>query len=634
MLRSAGMTDQERALAAIVDTFVPGGDGLPSASALGVHLRLLAEVDALNRPALRSQLDLLLHAVEMPVVGLLLSGRAAPFSRLPHDEREAWLRRLANSPIPLLRTAFQDLKRLTLLLAYGLEASPYRALTGFTPPPPDPAATTAIRARTPAAGEVIEADVCVIGSGAGGSVVAAELASAGRRVVILEAARNVSEARFGGPELEGLADLFLDRGLTATEDRWIAIRAGRAVGGGTVVNWSSSLRLPGEVREEWRGAGIGDELDEHYAAVEAAMDVDEDESSRNGPNSVLERGLEALGLSVRTIPRNVRDCGDCGPCAVGCRRGAKQSALRTFLATACGHGAEILDACEARRLLVTDGKVQGVVAAVPGGEITVRAPLVALAGGSLRSPAVLLRSGIASDQAGRNLLIHPVAAVAGIHEEATNPWAGVPQSVMSDAFANVDGAYGFRLEASPAHPGLIASGLPWQTAGQHLHGMSEIAHIAPLLAIVRDRTPGRVDLLRDGTVRIRYGVGGPERALLRRGMVELARIQRAAGARRILTLHTPLLEMAEGGSFDAFTAEIERRAVAPNRILLFSAHQMASCRIGADRRTSVADPDGRVWGVRGLYITDASAFPSASGVNPMLTVMALARRTAERMANA
>jgi choline dehydrogenase-like flavoprotein len=161
--------------------------------------------------------------------------------------------------------------------------------------------------------------------------------------------------------------------------------------------------------------------------------------------------------------------------------------------------------------------------------------------------------------------------------------------------------------------------------------MAEMGRTAPLLAIVRDRTPGRVDLFRDGTVRIRYGVGQPERELLKRGMVELARIQRAAGARRILTLHTPLLEMAEGGSFDAFTAEISRREIAPNRILLFSAHQMSSCRIGTDPRTSVADPDGQVWGVRGLYITDASAFPSASGVNPMLTTMALARRTALRM---
>jgi choline dehydrogenase-like flavoprotein len=625
------MVDRVRALAAIVDTFVPGGDGLPSGSELGLHRRLVDEVDALARPSLRGQLDLLLGAIEQPIVNLLLAGRPRAFSRLSHPAREAYLRRFANSPIPLKRTAFQDLKRLTLLLAYGIESSPYRALTGYAAPVSEAAAANSVRVRTPRPGEVIDADACVIGSGAGGSTAAAVLAAAGRRVVILEAAGWLSEDRFGGAELDGLADLFLDRGLTATDDRWIAIRAGSAVGGGTVVNWSSSLRMPPPVRDEWRRSGIGDELDAHYDAVESACHVGVGESDRNGPNAILERGLTELGLPVTVIPRNVRDCGACGPCAVGCRIGAKQSALRTFLADASRDGAEVLERSAAQAVSVAGGRVTGVTAAVPGGTITVRAPLVALAGGSLRSPAILQRSGIAEGTAGRGLLIHPVTAVGGWYREAVEAWTGVPQSIMSDAFASLEGDQGFRVEASPAHPGLIASGFSWHSARQHRDEMARAAHVAPLLGIVRDRTPGRVDLDRDGAVRIRYPVGRTERELLRRAMVELARIHRAAGADRIETLHTPLLAGDAGPGFDRLVAEIERRPVAPNRVLLFSAHQMSSCRIGMDRRSSVADPDGRVWDVRGLHVTDASAFPSASGVNPMLTVMALARRTAERM---
>ncbi len=626
------MADLDRALAAIVDTFVPGGDGLPSGSELGIPARLRAEVEALGRPTLRRQLDLLLRAVDNPAAALVLAGRPAAFSRRSQVDREAYLRRLAVSPIPLKRTAFQDLKRLTMLLAYGLESSPYRALTGFRATPPDDPVPTSVVPRTPRPGETIEADACVVGSGAGGSVAAAVLAAAGLRVVVLERARHVAEDRFGGPELEGLADLFLDRGLSATDDRWIAIRAGSAVGGGTVINWSSSLRAPDVVREEWAAAGIGPELDDHYEAIEAAMGVTTDESHRNGPNALLERGLEALDLPAQTIPRNVAGCGECGPCAVGCRRGAKRSALRTFLADAGRDGAEVLDATDVRRILVRDDRVEGVEASVPGGTITVRTPRVALAGGSILSPAVLLRSGIARSTAGRNLLIHPVAAVVGIYEEPVDPWSGVPQSVMSDAFATVDDRWGFRLEAAPTHPGLIASGHPWWSAAQHREGMAEASRLAPFLAIVRDRMPGRVDLHRDGAVRIRYAVGRPERALLTRSMVELARIHRAAGARGIKTLHTPPLDWrAEGGAFDAYAAEIGRRGVSPNRVLLFTAHQMGSCRIGTDRRASVADPDGQAWDVRGLWITDASAFPTASGVNPMLSIMALARRTAQRM---
>ena len=627
-------------LAAIVDTFAPGEPpgvdpavpgGLPSASALGIHERLLAEVEALGRPDLVLQLRLLLRAVENPILNLGLVGRPVRFSRLPLAEREAFLRRLGTSPVPLTRTGFQDLKRLTLILLYGIESSPYRALTGVTAPAPDVPDASGLDVRTPRPGEIVEADACVIGSGAGGGVAAAVLAASGKRVVVLERAANVTERDFGGPELAGLEKLFLDRGLAATSDRWLSIRAGNAVGGGTVVNWSSSLRLPDAIREEWRAAGV-DDLDRHYDAVEARLGVTSGESARNGPNAALERGLAALGLPSVTIPRNVRGCTDCGPCAVGCRSGAKQSVLRTYLADACAAGASILDRTEARRILVRDGRVEGVVASVPGGEITVRAPLVALAGGSILSPAVLLRSGIATGTAGRSLLLHPVTAVLGHYDDAIHPWSGVPQSVMSDAFAEVDGTHGFRIEAAPMHPGIIASGYPWWSDAQHRAGLADASRCAAFLGIVKDRTPGRIGVGRDGSVRIQYGVGDPERRLLLRATVELARIHHAAGARRIVTLHTLPLSFGRGASIDAFAAAIERRGIVPNRILLFTAHQLASCRIGTSAKDSTADPDGKVRGVDGLYVTDASAFPTASGVNPMLSVMALARRTAERMA--
>jgi choline dehydrogenase-like flavoprotein len=631
------MSASERTLAAIVDTFVPAADGLPAASELGVHRRLLEEVDALGRPALRRQLDLLVAALGSPAGTIALGGRPRRprrFAALDHATREAYLRGLAASQIALKRTAFQDLKRLTLLLAYGLEDSPWRARTGFVPPVPDSPSPSRVTVRTPRAGEVLDADVVVIGSGPGGGVTAAMLAAAGRRVLVLERAAMVAEDRFGGPELAGLGALFLDRGLAATSDRWISIRAGSAVGGGSVVNWASSLRAPDAVREEWRAAGVGDDLDEHYAAIEADLNVNDGESHRNGPNDRLAAGLDALGLPWRVIPRNVRDCGDCGPCAVGCRRGAKQSTLRRSLAAACADGAEVLDRTEVVRVTVEGGRATGVVARVPGGELTVRAPMVALAGGSILSPAVLQRSGIAAGIAGRTLHIHPVVAVAGIYDEPVAPWAGVPQSVMSEAYAEVAGAWGFRLEAAPTHPGLIASGLPWWDAAGHRATMARCDRIAAFLAIVRDRSTGRVDAARDGSVTVRYAPGAQERELLRLAALELARVHRAAGVARIVPLVTPPLDWHRGEAFEPYLETLRARPVASNRVLLFTAHQMSSCCIGLDPRTSVADPDGRVHGLRGLWVTDSSAMPTASGVNPMLSLMALAHRTATRMAAA
>jgi choline dehydrogenase-like flavoprotein len=620
------------ALAAIVDTFVPAAEGNPSASELGIHRRVLEEVGALGRPSLEQQLSLLLWAIESRLVNLAITGRPVRFSKLDHPDREAYLRRLADSPIALKRTAFQDLKRLTLLLVYGIEDSPWRARTGYRAPAADAPDLSRIAVRTPEPGETVEADAVVIGSGAGGGVAAAVLAAAGKRVIVLERAAMVTEDRFGGPELDGLGNLFLDRGLAATTDRWISIRAGSAVGGGTVVNWSSSLRAPGYVRDEWRAAGIGDDLDDHYAVVESDLGVNSDESRLNGPNARLRAGLESLGLPVHVIPRNVKGCGDCGPCAVGCRRGAKQSVLRTYLASACANGAVVLDRSEGRRILVENGRAAGVVANVPGGAITVRAPLVALAGGSILSPAVLLRSGIATHTAGRGLHVHPVAAIGAVYPDSLEPWSGVPQGVLSDAFAEIDGNWGFRMEAAPTHPGLIASGFPWWNSADHRELMTHCDRTAAFIAIVRDRSTGRVQVARDGGVNVTYSPGAAERELLRRGSLELARVHRAAGARRIIPLVTPPLEWRESDDFETWLGRLAARSISPNRILLFTAHQMSSCRIGTNPRTSVADPDGQVRGVAGLYVTDASAMPSPTGVNPMLSLMALARRTATKMA--
>jgi choline dehydrogenase-like flavoprotein len=627
------MSSRDQALAAIVDAFVPAHDGLPSASQMGVHRRIFAEVDALKRPSLRQQLDLLLRLTDTAIGNLLFSGTPKAISAMDQAAREAWLMRLADSPLALKRTAFQDLKRLTLLMTYGIEDSPWRAQTGFVPPAADVASPNTIRVRTPTAGEVIDADVVVIGSGAGGGVAAGVLAAAGKKVVVLERAAMVHETGFGGPELDGLAALFLDRGLSATTDRWIAIRAGSAVGGGTVVNWSSSFRLPAWVREEWAAAGVGDDLDEHYDALEWALGVTQDESERNGPNGKLAAGLEALGHSWRVIPRNVRNCGDCGPCAVGCRRGAKQSVLRTFLADACANGAEVLDRSEVVKITLANGRASGVVAKVPGGEITVRAPQVALAGGSILSPVVLLRSGIATATAGKSLHMHPVAAIAGLYDESLSPWSGVPQSVMSDVFADVDqGRWGFAMEAAPTHPGLIASGFPWWGSSEHRDVMRQCDNVAAFLGIVRDRNVGRISIAKDGGTAIEYAPGAPERELLRRASVELARVHHAAGAREIIPLVTPPHTWRKEQAFDPWLDSLGARAVTANRILLFSAHQMSSCRIGKDASTSVADPDGQVHGTPGVWVTDASAMPTSSGVNPMLSLMALAHRTATRMA--
>jgi choline dehydrogenase-like flavoprotein len=595
-----------------------------------VPQRIRDELEALGRPELLADLDRFLDTIESAVFNFATTGHTTRFSALPPEQREEYLRHWAASPIPLKRRGFQVMKRLALLYGCGVEGSPYWPVVGYERPPLDaPASAAALRLRRLRPGETVDADACVVGSGAGGGVVAAALATAGKKVLVVERARLVPETEMDWHELAGYSSFYFDRGIASSDDRAIAILAGSAVGGGTLVNWTTSLRLPEGVREEWRQAGV-EGLDADYDAIERRLDIDLDETNLNGPNARLRQGAERLGYSFLLTPRNVHGCGDCGHCGFGCRRGAKQSTTRTYLVDACRDGAEIADGAEAWRIETSAGKVTGLVVRVDGGEAHVRTPLVAVAGGSILSPALLLRSGIAHERAGRDLHIHPTTAVVGIYDEDVLGWEGPPQGVVIDHFFDVEAGYGFIIECPAVPPGILAASLPWWSSRQFQELLAESRRMAAFITLVRDREGGRVSVDAAGHPRVHYWLGELERKHMVHAITEGARLHQAAGAKRFGSVHTPPLWSEPAGAEDFFD-EVAGRGVAENRIGLFTAHQMGSCRIGTSARDSVADPDGKVWGVDGLYITDASAFPTASGVNPMLTAMALARRTAARM---
>ena len=625
--------DRERAtLVSVCGTFVP--DGNPGIIANAI----IAELEAIGRPKLLADLRLFLRLIDTRIVNLALVQRPVPFSDLVQRDREAYLRRWADSRIPLLRSGFQAVKRLSLFIAYSRPEAGAAVLlpeTGYVRPDPLPLPDRplAIASLAVLDGDTLDCDVCVVGSGAGGAVAAFEAANAGRSVVVLERGPAWSETDLVPREAEGSARLLWDRGLAATEDLGVVLFAGRALGGGTVVNWTTSLRLPADIRAEWEALGadgMGAELDEHYAAVEERIEVNTEESIRNAQNGALARGLDALGKPWSVIPRNARGCGDCGHCGYGCRAGAKRSSARTYVTDAVALGARIVTDCEARTITTANGSVTGVTAVADGRRITVRAARVVLAGGAIGTPALLLRSGLGGPTAGRRLFLHPVPAVFARYADPIRMWSGVPQSVVSDAFARLDGTYGFRLEVPPVLPGVAAAGEVWRSAAQHRETMRALDHFAAFIPIVRDREPGRVRVDRDGAALVSYAVRGADRAMCARAIVETTGVHLAAGAREVRTFHTRPLAIEPGGDMDAFAAAVAARGVAANTVGMFSAHQMGTAGMGS-APDSVSDPDGAVRGVRGLHVADASAFPNASGVNPMLTVMALARRNARRM---
>ena len=668
-------SDRELAtLEAMATTFVPGDDG-PHRTA-----RIVEALTTAADPAQVSQLRWVLAALESRAANLALGAGATAFRDLDLAGRERVLHAWGASRIAQRRTAYQALRKLSTFLAYADPEgpggagtiNPRHAAIGYRLE--RPAATADPTAIAPyvlpfldgPAEEpmVMEADVVIVGSGAGGGVVAAAAAAAGRSVVVLEAGPFVDERSMPGNELDAFARLYLERGLLATWDGSVTLLAGSGVGGGTLVNWMTTIEAPERVRDDWRtGHGLEDLADGEawtadVAALEAELGVTPTAYVPPKDDAIL-RGAAALGWEAAAIRRNSTGCDDCGSCGFGCPRGTKRSALRTHLAQAAAAGARIVPRVRVTRVLLEGDRAVGVEgqALVPDpstGEpieeptgprgirvrvLRVHARQVVVAAGALRTPAVLEGSGLGHPAIGRHLRIHPVTGVLTRMPTPVELWRGPMQGARSLEFGDgTAGRHGYAIESAPAHPGLLALALPWEGAAAHHALMDDARHLGALIAVTRDGGEGRTSLTRAGRVRLDYRLDATGVATLRHAAASCARIGRAAGA---LELVVPgiapawLRDASDEAAFERYVGGLSRLDYRPNRGLVFSAHQMGTTRMGATSRDHVCDPNGRVRlgrkdsrVVAGLYVADTSLFPTAIGVNPMLTVMALARRVA------
>jgi choline dehydrogenase-like flavoprotein len=646
------LTQRETAaLDILCDTFVPSlaftKDEDPvlfsmSAADLGVSARVAEALDRIE-PAKSEGFRLFLRLLENPLFIATVSSSATRFSRLSQAGRERVLQRLSRSVVPQLRSAFQGARSLVLLHAYAAngtpESSAILSAIGYEPEINQKATAPRIPISKPGRDAKIECDVCVVGSGAAGSVVAAELAASGQNVIVVEAGGAWSSGDFDQHELTGMQRLFREGGLAGTRDLSMSLLAGASIGGGTTVNWQSCFRTPDDVREEWAelsGCGFfeADSFSESLDAVWRRIGASTDESEINENNSAISRGAKSLGYSWNVIARNSLGCdpAQCGNCMFGCRVGGKQSAATTYLTDAIRSGAQVIAPYSARKLAQSKGNVTGVEGTYfdpegPPRGLTIVAPRVVLAAGALETPALLMRSGLKSLHVGQHLFLHPTVAVTGLYPTPIEAWKGAPQTIVCDEFSNLSEGYGYRIEAAPAHPGLLSAAMPWAGARDHRREVQRLRYEAPFIVLTRDSNEGQVRVTSAGQPYFDYRLGKEEKRLIKHGMAAVARIHHAAGADRIVTLHTEKLawEREGGASIDKFCKQIHAAPTSPNRLPLFSAHQMGTARIGTDKASAVCDPRGAVFGMSGAYVADASLFPSASGVNPMVTIMALAR---------
>jgi choline dehydrogenase-like flavoprotein len=631
------------ALDSICDTFVPGGEGLPSATELGVPEAVLFAVGESPSAGEREQFTGLLEEWDTGLAG----SDEKPFTGMSHADRERVLLGWCDAPEAGPRAAFQALRKGILLSYYALPTegpNPVEEAVGYPGPlgpPSDPPPKT-IEPLSVAEDVELDCDVCVVGSGAGGGTAAGVLASAGLDVVVMEAGGYFAEEDFDGRELDGYGRLYLNGGGIATTDQSIGLLAGSCLGGGTTVNYTWCFRPPDHVRQEWKERfGLDDwagrDFDDSLDAVWERISVNAENSIPSKRDDAMRAGLKDLGWHSEVMQRNVRGCKEevCRLCHYGCQIGAKQSTMKTWLQDAFDSGARILVNTPADRVLVEGGRAVGVEGhTVDGHRVTVRSRAVVAAAGALHTPALLVRSGIDSPALGKNLLLHPVLIVWGIFDEEVRPWEGVLGSTFSDEHLDLGEGYGIKYEHAATPPSILAIFAPWRGAREHAELMQALPYTAGYGCLQRTRDGGVVEVGRDGLPAAHWALSDFDRAVMRRGLDGAAQILEAGGARRIYSSHAGWVSYEPGrdGGRERFLEDADRAGWGPAQVTLGAFHIMSTARMGSSREDSFCNGEGESWDVKGLYICDGAALPTGLGVNPMITIEAVAHKIARGMA--
>jgi len=640
---------QYRALCSICDVFLPAAPGWPSAVELGVPDALARALDFNPRVEHRWEFLNLLDLWDSSLHSFLEVGRFTRFSELSEEDKRRLLLSWADSSVPLRRAAFQALRKAVGFLYVMLPGPPGQRSAvwekmGYPGPigvqRPDQPRT--LEVTTPQQECTLKCDVCVVGSGAGGGVAAGVLAAAGKEVIVLEMGGYYDDADFDGAALQSFERLYAECGFSSTRDHSVGMLAGECLGGGTVVNYTTSFRTPDDIREQWADEGVewarGAEYDRSLDAVCQRLSVNRDHNRVSRREQVLERGLRQLGWHVEAMPRNVVGCEQghvCGYCGYGCAVGAKQSTAKTWLADAQKHGAKFVVETRAERVRVERGVATGVEARTKSGHrVVVKSKSVIVACGAIQTPALLLRSGLENRHIGRHLHLHPVSHVCGVFDEEILPWEGTMQAIYSDQHRFLTANYGVKYETTALQPVIAMAVMPWREPEDFRRRMADLPRTSAVGVLVRDRGEGRVTTDRQGHPETSYSLSDYDRRHMQKGFRGAAEILQAAGARRIYSPHAKLCsyEPGKSGSLREFVREMDQAGWGNAQLALFSFHIMGTARMGDSPEGAAASPDGELWEVKNLYVMDGASFPSASGVNPMISIEAIAHRNATMLA--
>lgn len=624
---------EQRVLQLLMETAIPPHAGLPTpeSDVLQGYLRLLAQLPPAVDEGLRKLISLIEHGAMMRFL--------RPFTSLSADQRERYLSFLYRSNYASRTVIWSVLAG----LKYGYFEDPavkrYFGFPQYSAPAreaiPRHVRERIVSSRDLEPGEVLEAEVIVVGTGAGGAVVARELAQRGHAVVMLESGRFFSRNDFVADPRVMSRRLYRDSGLTMSVGNTpIVIPLGHAVGGTTIVNSGTCYRTPDKVLHSW-ASDLGlrelapDAMATYFEQVEHVLRVAPASLDYVGGTALrIARGAEALGLKHGPLDRNAPDCDGQGLCTFGCPTDAKRSTNVSYIPLALKQGAMVISEAPVETLLCEKGEVRGVIARGVRADgshyaLTVRAPVVVLACGSIYTPHLLMKNDLCggSHELGRNLTIHPAANAFAVFDEDLRDHSAIPQGYAIESFKD----QGMLFEGGTTPLGIAASSI--QLIGQRFSElMTHARGLGNFGFMISDSSRGSViagpkrpiilySLNREDQRRIIYGLG------------ILARVYFAAGAQCVI----PNVNGFEVIESEADVERFLKHPIRPRDLQLSAFHPLGTARMGHHPSSSVVDHTHETHEVRNLFIVDGSVIPSPLGVNPQITIMALATRAAEKI---
>ncbi len=482
----------------------------------------------------------------------------------------------------------------------------------------------------------LQAHVVVVGTGAGGAAVAYQLAKQGLAVAMVEEGRYFQRQDFSGPPMDRVRSMYRHRATNFSLGTPIIIPQGRTVGGTTTINSGTCFTTPDEVLEEWRkDLGFPDDFrPENYhpysTEVGEMLQVAPGESHALGKIAdVIARGADELGLDHGPLPRNAPGCPGAGECILGCPEGAKQSTDVSYVPAALRAGAELYVGLPVTRILMNGSRAVAVEARGSDNRgrprrLRIKADRIVLACGAVHSPLLLRENGFTLPWIGKNLSVHPGMGLLARVKEDLEPWKTIPQGYAIHALED----RGVRFEGYYLHPQLTAPTLPW--VGERLtEWMDDFRRIAQFGFMIRDRGTGRVRRGPNGIPLISYSLTPPSIDRLKEASSLLAEVLLEAGADRVYAGFGP--DPVVRSRHQA--RRLKEADAGPLDFRLLGAHPLGTCRMAADRQKGVVDFDHRVFGTDNLHVVDGSSVPTSLGVNPQMTIMAMALRAGDRIAS-